>query len=318
MSDRDDSETTFWLKWSQIPFLLPCFEALVRLRATGLFVGGGALIAILLAVLRLGGALDGASTRRTSARPWIGTLALGAGLCGFLYFRMRELPWYGVGYAATSVATAAAEAWTRKSARAPWRPLAHRETGDGQGGKRRRGRRDGRGETAADAAGNGEPRHSRLVNGLFLFWLLNLFFGSAIGWALTEFPTLTSADWTYFAAARAALCVAVPLAFLVPGLRACRRPPSTRGATFVFLLLTGFQVATGAGAAYDLVRGPVWQDVEAVEIRAVESGRFRKRVSSFARLADGREFRLPDGFARGVGPRRYLVLRGLARLLDES
>lgn len=146
-------------------------------------------------------------------------------------------------------------------------------------------------------------------------WLLNLVFGTFLGWVLTSAVELTEENWRPWVGARAALCVLLPLVCVLPGFRHLRRP-HLAARLVVLVAITGFQVATGWNAAVDYVSGPVWQEVVVVRRFTLERRVRGTRVEGQrVELADGRVLVLPDRLQLDLGPSRLLLLAGLERIL---
>lgn len=152
---------------------------------------------------------------------------------------------------------------------------------------------------------------------LALVWLLAIPFGPFFGWMFTE--DLTAGNWQSAAGARAVLCVVLPLIGVLPLLRFVRGRHAHAAAT-VLLIGTAVPVLAGLTSAYDVIRGPVWQDVEVVAVRSGGSPLLWRRQSSVSSglvdLSDGRTLRMVSTVLVGRGPAHLLVLRGLNRILD--
>ena len=154
---------------------------------------------------------------------------------------------------------------------------------------------------------------------LGVVWLLAIPFAPALSWMLTNFFDVGVGNWRLLLGVRAALCVVLPVVCVLPLLRFIRR--GTAGIACAILALgTGYPVATAAGSAYDVVEGPVWQDV--VIERFADFG-FRARGGTSVRvdnalveLADGRSLTRSARVQLRRGPARLLVLRGFGRVID--
>ena len=159
-------------------------------------------------------------------------------------------------------------------------------------------------------------RPSRL-DGLGVIWLLAIPFGPFVGWSATE--QLTAENWQLVAGIRAGLCVALPAVCVLPLVR-CVRGRYAVQAGAILLIGTAFPVIIGFGAAFDFVRGPVWQDVEVTAVRAASfKTEYQTEIvipHAFADLADGRTLRPVSAMDIHAGPARVLVLQGLNRIID--
>jgi len=152
---------------------------------------------------------------------------------------------------------------------------------------------------------------------LGVIWLLSIPFGPLIGWSGTE--QLTAGNWQVVAGVRAALCVLVPVICVLPMLGRIRGLHAV-GIGLVVLAFTAYPVLIGLGAAFDVLAGPVWQDVEVEGIRdellRVRGAGVYSEEDAYVGLADGRTLRPVHGVPLHEGPIDLLILRGLGRILD--
>ena len=148
-----------------------------------------------------------------------------------------------------------------------------------------------------------QPRwYDRLAVG----WLLAIPFAPALSWMLRSGVDVDRANWIWVLGISALLSVVVPLVCVLPLLRYVRR--GTAGISLTILSVgTGFPVATGAGSAYDVLRGPEWQSVTITHIDG---------LVPLVELADGRTLSYSTAIPLQVAPARLLVLRGFERVID--
>ncbi len=136
------------------------------------------------------------------------------------------------------------------------------------------------------AAGPGTPTHEAprgIGARVGSFWLVACAFGPFLGWLVTApaFP-LTESDWWWRYAARATLCVGLPVLTAAPLL------PYARGRRWYVALplllgVTSLAAWSGANTLLDLREGPT-------VLRA--TGYHDPRRNSFSPAAEGRPFRL--------------------------
>lgn len=150
-------------------------------------------------------------------------------------------------------------------------------------------------------------------------WLLSIPLAPALTWLLRNVIGVDRGNWNALLGLTTLTCVVVPLFCALPLLRYVRRG-TARYALAILAIGTGFPVAMGAGAAYDVVLGPAWQDVEIERLVPVEymtgKGTQVKAEAAFVRLADGRKLSRARGVLLQPGPARLLVLRGIGRVID--
>ena len=148
-------------------------------------------------------------------------------------------------------------------------------------------------------------------------WLLSIPFGPLIGWTATE--QLTAGNWQIVAGTRAFLCVLLPMICVLPLLRFIRGRHAV-ACVIILSVGTAFPMLTGLGSAFDVVYGPVWQDVDVEAVRAegkaLRSGSSVNIPDARVDLADGRTVRPVVSAPVHRGPMRVLVLRGLNRIID--
>ncbi|MBI3710376.1 MAG: hypothetical protein HY246_22245 [Proteobacteria bacterium] len=170
---------------------------------------------------------------------------------------------------------------------------------------------------AAAAAAPSVFKRSRF-DVLGVVWLLSIPFGPFFGWGATE--QLTAENWQAVAGIRAFLGIVLPAVGVLPLLRFVRGPNVAISAV-VLLIGTAFPILTARYAAYDLIRGPVWEDVDVKKVRVIEYsalGGFWLRSLPLVDLSDGRTLRAVATAEVHRGPMRLLVLRGLDRILDSE
>lgn len=164
-----------------------------------------------------------------------------------------------------------------------------------------------------------KPPPPRWYDGLALLWLLAIPLAPAFSWIMRSWINITVQNWYGVLQTSAVLCVVVPVVCAMSMLRFVRR-----GNTLLVLSIlavgTGFPVLTGAGSAYDVVKGPEWQSVT---ITRIDDFAFRTRQGTtvrgedvFVELADGRSLTRATGVVLQPGPARLLVLRGIGRVID--
>jgi hypothetical protein len=152
---------------------------------------------------------------------------------------------------------------------------------------------------------------------LSVVWLLSIPFGPFIGWSFTE--GLTAENWDLMAGVRAVVCILVPAICVLPMLRAIRGPHAV-GVGLVVFGLTAYPIVIGLGAGYDVLAGPVWQDVEVErtrdEVLLIRGLGVVSEENAYVDLTDGRTLRPVEGVRVHEGRMDLLVLRGLGRILD--
>jgi hypothetical protein len=162
------------------------------------------------------------------------------------------------------------------------------------------------------------PVKPRWFDKLGVVWLLAIPFAPFLTWILRNMVDIDQTNWTWVLGVSAFFCVVVPLVCVLPLLRYVRR--GTAGMALTILAIgTGFPVATGAGSAYDVIRGPEWQAVTIENLRGLNY----KASSSvevnardvFVDLADGRTLSRASSVELQTGPARLLVLRGIGRVI---
>lgn len=162
------------------------------------------------------------------------------------------------------------------------------------------------------------PDLGRLSMLMGVVWVLCIPFGPFVGWAATEM--LTSDNWRVVVGLRALVCVVLPLVCVLPMLRIIRRPNLLSAGAFL-LIGTAIPVAVGAGSAYDIIAGPVVQDVNVTDIRGTG---FRTGLGTTVQidkdvveLADGRRLRPAEDVKKSLeyGPIRLTILRGMGRII---
>lgn len=172
---------------------------------------------------------------------------------------------------------------------------------------------------AAQQAADGTARPApRWYDGLGVIWLLAIPMAPALGWFIRSAIDLDRTNWHWWLGLSAFLCVLVPLVCVLPLLRFIRRG-SAGTALAILAVGTGFPVWTGAGSAYDWVRGPEWQAVIIARLDNLDYVSRGRRVLAedvFVELADGRSLSRATGVVLREGPARILVLRGIGRVID--
>jgi hypothetical protein len=162
------------------------------------------------------------------------------------------------------------------------------------------------------------PVKQRWFDMLGVVWLLAIPLAPFFTWILRNMVDIDQTNWTWVLGVTAFFCVVVPLVCVLPLLRYIRR--GTAGMALTVLAIgTGFPVATGAGSAYDVIRGPEWQSVTIENLRGLNY----KASSSvevnardvFVDLADGRTLSRASSVELETGPARLLVLRGIGRVI---
>ncbi|WP_309621722.1 hypothetical protein [Novosphingobium sp.] len=168
-----------------------------------------------------------------------------------------------------------------------------------------------------EQAGHTAPSISQF-DALGVVWLLSIPFAPFFTWILRNMAPLDASDWTTVLGISAFCCVVVPIVCVLPMLRFERRG-TAHLALPILAIGTAFPVATGAGSAYDIVRGPVWQSVTVVRLvnidRLTSKGTRVRAEAVFVDLADGRQLSRAENVKLHEGPARVKVLRGTRRII---
>ncbi len=150
-------------------------------------------------------------------------------------------------------------------------------------------------------------------------WVLSIPFAPFLTWILTNALDVDASNWRVLLGIRAALCVVVPLIAVLPFVRYVTR--GTAGIMIPVLVLgTGFPVATGIGAAFDVVAGPAWEDVTVAgssDIVTRTGGRVLA-PDAIVELDDGRSLSRSAKIAIHEGPMHLLILKGFGRIIDTA
>ena len=173
-------------------------------------------------------------------------------------------------------------------------------------------------QAEAVRAGEGRSRGPGPLDGLAVIWLLSIPFAPALTWMFQSMIDVDDSNWSSVLGFTAFACVVVPLVCVVPMLGYVRRS-NARLALTILALGTAYPVLNGAGAAYDMVKGPVWQSVDIVRLVDLSfmtgTGTIISADGAKVDLADGRRLSRSSKVPLQTGPARVLVLRGTRRII---
>jgi hypothetical protein len=173
-------------------------------------------------------------------------------------------------------------------------------------------------DRAATAGAGQPPIRGRWYDKLGVVWMLSIPFAPVFSWILTNAIDVDAGNWRWLLGLRAIFCVAVPAICVLPLLRYVQR--GTAGIALAILAIgTGFPVAAGIDSAYDLVRGPAWQEVTIKDIRDIDfttgTGTQVHAGGVQVKLADGRTLSRSPKVPLRPGLADVLVLRGFGRII---